>query len=205
MDNKEFDSLMLAAIAGESRNVEFKGPGSWSTKNPNLKFKTVRAILGMANLRDAGFVVIGVEESSTKTPNVLGLDHQELVTWHQDHVASVAVNFADPSVEFELSQQSFQGKVLVLISVKEFNDYPVICKSDSAGILRKGACYVRPRGQIQTIEIPSQTEMRELIELATEKALARLIATVETAGGSIVSRVTSHSSSQQFELERGGL
>lgn len=41
--------------------------------------------------------------------------------------------------------------------------------------MRKGACYVRGRGKVQTTEIPSQTEMRELLELAVSKRIQQYI------------------------------
>jgi hypothetical protein len=144
MEQDPFNELMHAAIDGELRHVEFKSPGEWSGAEPNLKFKTMRAILGMANLRGPGYIVIGVDESSSSSPRVIGLSSTQLSTWNQDYLASVVVNFADPSVEFEVSPQQYMGVDLILIAVKEFNDLPVICKKDSSDILRRGACYVRP-------------------------------------------------------------
>ena len=75
---------------------------------------------------------------------------------------------------------------LILITVQEFSDVPVICKRDADTVLRKGACYVRTFGQNQTVELPSQTEMREILSLAIEKSLARMLASVARAGGMIV-------------------
>jgi hypothetical protein len=47
--------------------------------------------------------------------------------------------------------------------------------------------------------------MRELIDLATEKALARLLATVDSAGGEVVTRTDDPDSSERFESEIGDL
>jgi hypothetical protein len=75
----------------------------------------------------------------------------------------------------------------VVISVKEFDEIPVLCKSqydDSAGrvILRKGGLYVRPRGKPATTEIANQTEMREVLSLAIEKGLRAFLATARRGG-----------------------
>lgn len=206
MDDRSFEQLMRDASIGEMRNIEFKGPGAWSSSNFALRSKTIRAILGMANLRDRGYIVIGVDESSTRSPVFLGLSLEDRQSWNHDHVASVVANYADPGVDFLISPQKYDGVDLILITVEEFNDVPVICKQDYGNVLRKGACYVRPRGQVQTVEVPSQTEMRELIDIATAKALAHMLATVEEADGKVVSRDSmDRRHSDLFQAELGGL
>ena len=49
----------------------------------------------------------------------------------------------------------------------------MLCKRDYQGVLRSGACYVRSSRKPETSEIPTQTEMRELLQLATDKAVMR--------------------------------
>src|SRR5262249_46564787 len=46
---------------------------------------------------------------------------------------------------------------------------PVICKKDGLEKLRRGAIYTRSRRLPETVEVPSQAEMRELLDLAIEK------------------------------------
>ena len=157
-------------------------------------------------MRDPGYIVIGVDESSVRPETFLGLSQADLKSWSHDHIASVVANYADPGVEFLVSRQKYENVDLILITVEEFNNVPVICKKDSQNVLRKGAIYVRPRGQVQTVEVSSQTEMRELIDIATEKALAHMLATVEGANGKIVSRDAQDGShSDRFAAERGEL
>ncbi len=49
-------------------------------------------------------------------------------------------------------------------------------------ILREGARYVRRRGKPETSEIPTQSEMRELLDLAIEKGVRRFIARARAVG-----------------------
>lgn len=49
----------LLALGHEQQGVEFKGPGPRTDKY--LQGKVLRAILGMANRRDGGHIIIGVE------------------------------------------------------------------------------------------------------------------------------------------------
>lgn len=58
MTNQEFASYL--ALNHELQGVEFKGPGPRSDKQ--LFAKVVRAVLGIANRRDGGLLIIGVDD-----------------------------------------------------------------------------------------------------------------------------------------------
>jgi hypothetical protein len=49
-------------------------------------------------------------------------------------------------------------------------------------VLRRGACYVRASHKPETSEIPSEQEMRELLELAIDKGVVKFLARVQKAG-----------------------
>ncbi len=70
MTDQEFDTLLHRGY--ETNGVEFKGPG----KRTDRAFlaQVVRAILGMANRRDGGLVIIGVEPT---TLDPIGLEEDE--------------------------------------------------------------------------------------------------------------------------------
>ena len=75
----------LIALGHETRGVEFKGPGRSS--NREVMAVVVRAVLGMANRRDGGRVIIGIEDNAAiLTP--VGLSAAELTTWRFDDVAA---------------------------------------------------------------------------------------------------------------------
>ena len=74
MTDEEFAQLL--ALSHEISGVEFKGPGARSDRR--LFARVVRAALGMANRRDGGTVVIGVEDTGSSL-NPVGLrESQEL-------------------------------------------------------------------------------------------------------------------------------
>ena len=52
----------------------------------------------------------------------------------------------------------------------------------TAQILRRGACYVRSRHKPETSEIPSEEEMRELLELAIDKGVRKFVTRAQKAG-----------------------
>jgi hypothetical protein len=73
------------------------------------------------------------------------------------------------------------------LRVSEFEEWPILCSGEfqgqgrDQGVLRRGALYLRGRRSIETAEIPSLEELRELLELATEKRLRRFLATAQRA------------------------
>lgn len=177
MTDEEFAQLL--ALSHELSGVEFKGPGARSDRQ--LFARVVRAALGMANRRDGGTVVIGVEDTGASL-NPVGLSDNDLDSWRYDYVADGIAAYVDPSVSFELEIKEYDGKKYVVLIVGEFEDIPVLCKRSYQSVLRDGACYVRTRRKPETSEIPAQAEMRDLLDLATEKALRKFITQAQRAG-----------------------
>lgn len=181
MDRQRLRELL--ELGHELRSVEFKS-GCVLGKNHETA-KIVRAMLSLANTRGGGEVVVGVEDDgATLTPS--GLTPADLATWNFDDLADQVARYADPSLTFETSELVHHGSTFIGIEVDEFDMVPVLCRKSYDDVLRDGACYVRSRKKPETAEIPRHEDMRELLDLATEKALQRLIATTRQAGGHIV-------------------
>lgn len=197
MTDEQFAELLTFALDRnhEQHGLEFKGA---RPRSDRLFFaKVVRAMLGMANRRDGGTVIIGVDESAGKLVPT-GLTPADLHTWRHDDLATDVANYADPPITFDAVERSFEGKSFVVIQVSEFDDVPILCKkpynhsttrpggrSETVKVLRDGACYVRSRRKPETTDIPSQAEMRELLDLATAKSLQRLVSQLRSAGVSL--------------------
>ena len=201
MTDEEF--AQIVSLAHEIRGVEFKGPGSSS--EGRLLAQVVKAMLGMANRRDGGRVVIGVEDLGSAL-NPTGLDDGQLATWNYDHVSDRVAVYADPGVVFDLEVKEYNGRSYVVIQVEEFADVPVLCKRAYGDVLRDGACYVRPRRKPETTEIPTYADMRDLLDLATEKAVRRLLAQAQRAGLAVPPDVVTTSTDQErFDQQLGDL
>jgi predicted HTH transcriptional regulator len=119
----------------------------------------------------------------------VGLSDTDLATWRYDDVAAALASYADPTISFDLYTREYQGKQFVVIEVQEFDELPILCKSAYQGpspgrqvILREGACYVRSRRKPETSEIPTQTEMREVLDLAIEKGVRRFLNRARAVG-----------------------
>ena len=199
MTDQEFAQLL--ALGHETSGVEFKGPGPLS--NGRLVAQVVKAVLGMSNRRDGGQVIIGIEDDGSSI-NPVGLSDSELDTWRLDDVADQIARYADPSVNFELEVIEYNGNSYIVLEVEVFSDIPVLCKRAYADVLRDGACYVRTRRKPETTEIPTQANMRDLLELAAEKKLIERLAQMERVG-LIILPSAGLPSTERFEMERSDL
>ncbi len=190
---EQFEEFL--ALEHEIPGVEFKGAGS-RRDNP-LFGKVVRAAIGMANRRDGGFVIIGVSDQSGVLSSV-GLSDEQLVTWRHDDISDGFTAHADPPISFDSAVFEANGKKFVVLQIHEYPDVPIVCKQENKDnsnpkipvakrtvVLRKGACYIRRRHKAETVEISSAEDMRELLDLATEKGVKKFITQAQKAGMSL--------------------
>jgi predicted HTH transcriptional regulator len=182
VNERDFEKLL--SIGHEVNGVEFKGRGS--RIDSAFRAKVTRAILAMANRRDGGLVIIGVDSEST---DAVGLSDDEARTWLNFDELSASVNaYASPSVRLDVEKQIFQDRIFVIIRVHEFDDIPILCTKNysepgrKAPILEDGACYVRSRHKPETRRIPSEEEMRELLDLAIDKGVRKFLTRAQKAG-----------------------
>ncbi len=182
MSEEEFEKLLKRGY--EKANVEFKGPGS--KNHSGFLIKVIRAILGMANQRDGGKVILGVESDPL---DAVGFEEDEAKAWlNYDEPACKVNEYASPPVSFELEAFPYRGRHFIEILVHEFDDIPILCRKDAGQegkgrpFLRRGACYVRALHKPETSEIPSEVEMRALLELAIDKGVEKLVRRAQRAG-----------------------
>ncbi len=179
LSGEEIENLLK--VGHETRGFEIKGPGALT--DSHFFAKVVRAVLSMGNLRDGGYVVIGIDD---KDPAALkpGLDTNQLESWlDYDTVASNMAVYADPPLHFETGiEELSNGAAVLVIQVHEFAVEPHICGKAFDPVLRKGALYVRSRKLPATVEVEDSVEMRELVDLATEKGVRRFIQTAQRVG-----------------------
>ena len=197
------DFIKIMGLDHELNGVEFKSPGPMS--NRRLVMQVIKAILGMSNRRDGGKIIIGVGDNQGAL-NPIGLTPLELSEWTPDAVADQVANYADPNATFTLEKREYEGNSYVVLTVEEFSDVPVLCKRDYGDVLRAGACYVRPRRKPETTEIPTQADMRDLLDLAIEKGVTRFLERARRVGLFISPTVeTSTSDQERFDEQLGDL
>lgn len=83
MTPDEFNEIL--ALGHETSGVEFKGAGP---RQGELEGRVIRAILGMSNRRDGGYVVLGVAEDGSGNPTPVGMSDDEIKSWNYDDTSS---------------------------------------------------------------------------------------------------------------------
>lgn len=188
----------------ELRGVELKGPGPRT--DAHMFAKVTRAVLSMGNLRDGGHVIVGIDDRDPRGM-LPGVGAPDLASWMAyDDLARKLAEYADPPLRFDVASVDLSSGITVaVIQVFEFSDIPHLCAKDYPRVLRKGALYVRPRKVPETSEVASLVEMRDVIQLATEKGLRAYIEMVERAGLTLATSVRepqTPSDEEKYEAER---
>ena len=197
------DFIEIMGLDHELNGVEFKSPGPMT--NRQLVMQVIKAILGMSNRRDGGTIIIGVGDNQGVL-NPIGLLPSDLSEWTYDALSDRVANYADPNSTFTLEKREYEGSSYVVLAVEEFSDVPVLCKRDYDDLLRAGACYVRPRRKPETTEIPTQADMRDLLDLAIEKGVTRFLERARRVGLFISPTIeTSTSDQERFDEQLGDL
>ena len=196
MDNQEL--IQLITHAREERNLEYKGNISWDA--PQSRASLIKTILAMSNVRDGGAIVIGVGQHGENFV-LTGLSQKNFDTFKQNDISSLVNEFTDPYVEITVRRIDYEHKNYVVIQVEEFSEIPVICKRDGEKGLRRGAIYTRPRRKIESAEIPSQVEMREILDMALEKYIRKFKKQFSRSGLEIIEPEEHHRELFDEQLE----
>ncbi|MDQ6948579.1 MAG: ATP-binding protein [Actinomycetota bacterium] len=193
----------MLALGHEQRGVEFKGAGDSTDRA--FRAKVIRAALGMANRRDHGYIVLGIDDAAPQSGGP-GLTPERAAEWmNYDNVASWFGEYADPALRFELAaRRTHQDNDVVVIEVHEFEEIPILCKRDFDTTLKRGALYTRSHAKPETSDTHQHAELRELLDLAVEKGLRRF---VERAyrGGAILMPSERSRDIQLFSKQLGDL
>lgn len=141
--------------------------------------KFTKGIMAMANKRDGGVIIVGWDATSGKH----GINSAHLATYDIDLIQPDVNRYAEPYVEIATQVFEHVGLTYLAIGVEEFRESPVVCKKDSPDrVLRKSAVYVRSFRSIETTEVQTPEDMRELLYLATAKGIQRFVRQAQAAG-----------------------
>lgn len=170
----------LVRLGYEPRGIERKRGASLS--DGEFVENVARAAMALANQRDGGYVLIGVENDDV-TGADSGLSDDLIAEWlDYDQVTDKLNRWADPPVRIDLARRALPGGGLVVVmQVEEFEQIPVICKRDGRR-LQQGRIYTRSMAKTESSSAITQNELREVLNLAAEKQTRRFVETAERAG-----------------------
>ena len=186
----------------ETPDIEFKESASWDS----LIWKIIKTALAMGNLRDGGILVVGVSQRAGQEQRT-GISETDLQTYDRDNIADQFERFS-PDIEFTLVQVPYRQNTYLVFEFQEFREIPLVCKRrgpDGEG-LEAGVVYVRPwEGRPRSTKVTDAAQMRELLDLAADKAARRIIERGISAGLEFPTRDRSPTVIEQFDRELEGL
>lgn len=111
-----------------------------------------------------------------------GMEYEHYEKLNYDHIVVEVNKFADPPISFQLHPIEQDGKYFVLIRVPEFDEVPIVCKKSGEQGLKEGAIFSRSKTKPESAIIRSQSEMRELIDIAINKGIKQFYIRVRDSG-----------------------
>lgn len=182
----------------EGQGIDFKESAPWN----DLKWRIIKTVIGMSNLRDGGVIIIGASERE-QSWDLSGISQEHLATYDVDVIVDIINTYASPTVDIDVVRVKYSNnKEFLTIYAKEFNDTPTVCKKNSSDNkdLVVGGIYVRPPGVAKTTKVVDAGQIHELLELAAEKRARRILEVSHRVG-----LKTYVSSDEQFNKELDGL
>lgn len=166
----------------EEVNLEYKSSRKWikgkKGKSNIDNLTIIKAMLAMANIADGGVIIIGEKEKENGEFYPTGLSNEKYDSFKYDDIAKFVKNICIPEIQFTITRDSMSinGKMckFVVIQVRGLGEFPIVCtktkkidenKALNANnlLLRENAIYIRAKGPIESREISSVQEWRELI------------------------------------------
>lgn len=187
--------LELLDAGGETRNIEFKKSYDWG--NPQHKAKIVKCILAMSNTKDGGYLVLGIDDDKQGLEKLCGMDLEHYQKINFDHIVVEVNKFADPPISFQMYMIEENEKSFVLFRIPEFEELPILCKKSGEQGLKEGAVYSRSKSKPESAIIRSQSEMRELIDMAINKGIKEFYTRVRDSG----LQIADDNSSDKYAVE----
>lgn len=163
MDTDRLETLL--SLGRETPAFEVKESAPWS-----VKF-LAKDLLAMANNRDGGVIVIGVEEDEDGRFIRRGVKPEDRATYRADDIRSKFRKFADPPVQLAVDYvRDAQGLEYVVITIASFQRVPVICRSNNNKDVFPGMLYYRTTdGPVQSAPISNAGDMLDLIMSAVQR------------------------------------
>ena len=170
--------VRLIQMAGESSDIDAKGPVSWDGAVESASL--AKDIAAFANSRNGGIIVIGKKEEDGKF-DLVGVTEEQAATFETTKVAQWVNNRFSPPIRLVCYRQEVDGKLLIVIEVLEFDDVPAICTKSfqcpktNTHLLREKTIYVRT-ANAASAPVGTADELRTLIGLATKKRHDEMLA-----------------------------
>lgn len=164
MTTQELEQLI--EVQTETQNLDFKADMPWSPQDMAKDF------IAMANVRDGGTIVIGVNEVDESFLGT-GVSAVNVKTYSTDIMRDKLGRYMDPLPDFRVfTPLDLQGRKYVVIKISPFKDVPVISKTDIQGKLKGQTIYYRNTNKrVESAPVANSNDLRDIIEAAAVKMM----------------------------------
>jgi predicted HTH transcriptional regulator len=173
----------------ETQSLEVKASMPWEVS------KLAKDILALSNVRDGGYIVIGIEDGTFTRQ---GVDSSTRDSYRVDVMRDQMAAYADPHVLFSVDYpKDRNGLEFVVIRVEPFEQLPVICRKDGHDV-KAGVIYYRNLNKRpQSAAVSNSYDVREIVTLAAVRMRQQLAI--------LGARLEAVSPDNKFDEELGGL
>ncbi|MFA5158120.1 MAG: ATP-binding protein [Patescibacteria group bacterium] len=161
------DLEQLLEGQSETQRIEFKRSCPWGV----ITF--AKDILALSNVRDGGYIIIGVEDENCQR---IGVTVEDAETYKIDDMKDQMAPFADPHVLFEkVAITDKNGLDFIVIKVDQFREIPTICKRNdqNAGIHEGNLYYRNSNRRAESAVVSNSYDMRDIVEMAAIKMMQK--------------------------------
>lgn len=165
----------------ETPNLDYKVTASWDKDHKEDKLELTKDILAMANTRDGGKIIIGVDD---KTKTLVGLSDEVYDSFEITKVNEFLHKYADPAFTCNvIKKDNLEDKKVVIIDVPEFQEVPIVCKDNGHDpenklVLIKGGLYIRTAKCTSEL-VSSADEMRSILGRGLSKKSDELLSSIQ--------------------------
>ena len=158
--------------------LDFKESQPWQV----LRWRLLKTIMGMSNLRDGGLILIGVAENGNNW-KLTGIASDHLRDYDYDDITDQLSKYASPQVVVDIVvHEHDDSKLYLAIHIHQFKDCPVVCRKNSSEDVKPkdrllaGDIYVRPSsGKPRTEKVMDAFQIHDLLERAAEFRARKLL------------------------------
>jgi len=199
----DLNLIQFIKYPNEERHLEFKDNVKW---DGDMRAKITKSIMALANLKDGGWIVIGKHEKTDRTFELVGSTDENYNSYDSDEIKAWVYARTDPPVSFIVHKTEHEGKKYVLIQVEEFENMPIICKKSCGEIIHNGTIYIRSKSKPESIAVPTNAEMHEVIDIAIDKGLKEYVKRMSRIGISLApTKPETQNDEDLFAHQREGL
>lgn len=152
----------------ETQNLDFKGAMAWDVKS------FAKDILAMSNLRDGGFIIIGIKEQDGTFVKE-GLSAEQAQSYKIDNMLDQMHTYTDPATEFFVTTiTDIDAKLFIVIRVSTFRDVPIIARTQINNELKPNTIYYRNSNRrVESAPVYNANDLRDIIEDAAIKLIRK--------------------------------